>query len=46
MGLEVVTLALLLIILFYDNNGTMTQSKEPRNHQKGKTHKDEVLRVL
>lgn len=35
-GLEVVPLAIQPIILFCDNNGAMTQSKESRNHQKGK----------
>lgn len=35
-GLEVVPLAIQPIILFCDNNGAMTQSKESRNHQKVK----------
>ena len=36
MRLEVVPLAISPMTLFYDNNKEVTQSKELRNHQKGK----------
>lgn len=36
MGLGVVLLPIPPMTLFYDNNGAMTQSKELRNHRKGK----------
>ena len=36
MGLRVVTLVVLPIILFCDNDGMVTQSKELRNHWKRK----------
>ena len=36
MKLGVVPLAVQPLILFCDNSGAMAQSKEPRNHRKGK----------
>ena len=36
MGLKVVLLVVPPLILLYDNNGVMTQSKELRNHLNGK----------
>ena len=36
MELEVVPVSLFPITLYYANNGTVAQSKEPRNHGKGK----------
>ena len=36
MGLRVVLLVVPPLILFYDSNGVMTQSKELRNHRKDK----------
>ena len=35
-GLGIVPLPIPSMTLFYDNNGAVTQSKELRNHQKGK----------
>ena len=36
LGLEVVSLVISPIVLFCSNSGVMAQSKEPRNHKKGK----------
>ena len=36
-GLRVVPLVILSLVLFFDNNKAMTQSKESRNHRKVST---------